>query len=324
VAEGEAAGDGLSVIAAGDVTNDGTDDVVLGSRFNDAGGTDAGAVYVLEGGAGLASTSTVDLGSAVIAARILGSTASGRLGNAAAIGDVSGDGVNDLVVAASNLTANGRSRSGGIYILHGPISGTYDLANASSYDTAVFGEAANVLYGSDLAIADLIGNSDLDLVVGAAQGRNGGDQVGEVEVWTGPVATGSVDASIANADVTVFGSLRDYVGGAVALGDANGDGRSDLLVGGGLDDTSAGTDAGGAVLVIGSSSLNALINFDGTARTVTISGPEPRALTGYIRDSVALGDINGDGRADWCVGSRLADTPAGANAGRIDCFESPY
>ncbi|MGH2528708.1 MAG: hypothetical protein ACRDH0_05135 [Actinomycetota bacterium] len=48
---GEAAGDfaGFAVGPAGDVTDDDTDDLMVGARFNDAGGLDAGAVYVLFG-----------------------------------------------------------------------------------------------------------------------------------------------------------------------------------------------------------------------------------------------------------------------------------
>jgi FG-GAP repeat len=48
---GEAAGDfaGFAVGPAGDVTDDDTDDLMVGARFSDAGGTDAGAVYVLFG-----------------------------------------------------------------------------------------------------------------------------------------------------------------------------------------------------------------------------------------------------------------------------------
>jgi hypothetical protein len=48
---GEAAGDfaGVAVGPAGDVSDDDTDDLLVGARLNDAGGTDAGAVYVLLG-----------------------------------------------------------------------------------------------------------------------------------------------------------------------------------------------------------------------------------------------------------------------------------
>ncbi len=48
---GEAAGDfaGFAVGPAGDLTDDDTDDLMVGARFNDTGGTDAGAVYVLFG-----------------------------------------------------------------------------------------------------------------------------------------------------------------------------------------------------------------------------------------------------------------------------------
>jgi hypothetical protein len=40
---------GFAVGPAGDVTDDDTDDLMVGARLNDAGGLDAGAVYVLFG-----------------------------------------------------------------------------------------------------------------------------------------------------------------------------------------------------------------------------------------------------------------------------------
>jgi hypothetical protein len=49
---GEAAGDfaGFAVGPAGDVTDDGIDDLLVGAIMNDAGGTNSGTVYVVFGG----------------------------------------------------------------------------------------------------------------------------------------------------------------------------------------------------------------------------------------------------------------------------------
>jgi len=49
--DGEAAGDrfGLSVDIAGDVNNDGYDDIIVGAYASDSGGTDAGRAYVFSG-----------------------------------------------------------------------------------------------------------------------------------------------------------------------------------------------------------------------------------------------------------------------------------
>ncbi len=319
VITGEASGDRLTVIALGDVTNDGISDIILGSRFSDSA---RGVVYVVAGSAGLTTTSTIDLASATIAARIVGAATVGRFGQAAAVGDLNGDGVNDLVVSAPSITANGRSRAGAAYVFFGPISGSL---SASSANTTILGEAANVLYGTDLDIADVVGTPTADLIVGAPQARDGGLQIGEVHVWQGPLATGTIDNAVQGSAVLVTGTLRDYVGGSVSVGDMNGDGVPDLLIGGGLADgpSDSRTDAGEAIILLGGSTLPGRVGFTSSA-PFRVIGESARDLLGFTRFSTAVGDINGDGRGDWCVGAYLGGDSAGTNAGRIDCFQSPW
>lgn len=81
---GETSGDhaGIAVASAGDIDGDGFDDLLVGANLNDAGGTDAGAAYVVYGGFSLPNDSdhahiAGDLDGDVIGARI--ETATGRL-----------------------------------------------------------------------------------------------------------------------------------------------------------------------------------------------------------------------------------------------------
>lgn len=322
VVTGEASDDRLSVLAVGDVTNDGVSDLILGAYLNDSNGTNSGEVYVVAGGSSLATSSTITLSSASIAARIAGPSANAVVGLAAAVGDLDGDGINDLVVSAANHSTDGRTRNGRVYVLSGPVSGTISLDSAAR--TIFVGEANHVLYGTDLDVANVVGSSGADLVVGAAQGSEGVQQTGNVHVWEGPLSSGTIDTAVSGSTYDIYGASLDYVGGAVAVGDANGDGFADILFGAGLaDGVGDARNASGEVgLVIGGSSGR--VDWPVYLAPFRISGEAAIDLLGYMRESVTMGDLNGDGRADWCVGSRLGGDSQASAAGRIDCFESPW
>lgn len=76
-------------------------------------------------------------------------------------------------------------------------------------------------------------------------------------------------------------------------------------------------------MVLGGTSLAFRTNFTSVI-PYRILGEASVDLLGYLRNSVAVGDIDGDGRADWCVGARLGGDSAFSGAGRIDCIQSPW
>lgn len=325
VITGAAADDRLSVLALGDVTGDGVADVIAGSPRASVNGTNSGAVYVIAGGSQLASTSTVDLASATIAARIVGPGASAFLGAAAAVGNVVGSAANDLVVSAPNFSTSGRVRNGVVYVLEGPLSGTYNLGGTFSGAT-IIGEGDHVIYGSDIAIADVAGTPDLDLVIGSGQALANALQSGEVHVWLGPLTTGVVDNAVTSESYQIFGELFDYLGGSVEAADTNGDGVADLLFGAGLADGEgdARLGSGEVGVVLGGPGLVNSIRWAGFVAPFRIYGEADYDFLGLQKDSVAAGDIDGDGRADWCVGAQLGGDSVASGAGRIDCFQSPW
>jgi Ca2+-binding RTX toxin-like protein len=128
-----------------------------------------------------------------------------------------------------------------------------------------------------------------------------------------------------NADGTVKRSAKiagggptledvDHFGRSVAgVGDLDGDGVADLVVGADGDDT--GGDRRGAVHVV-------FLNSDGTAKSVTkiassTGGGPMLAETHYFGIFVtSMGDLDGDGFADLAVGARGDDT-GGSNRGAV-------
>ena len=100
---GENDGDlaGLSVAAAGDVNNDGYDDILIGAPFNDEGGSGAGKAYLIYG-ANFTSGSLVNLASADIS--FTGSNTNDVLGIAVSTaGDADEDKKADILISAQDL-----------------------------------------------------------------------------------------------------------------------------------------------------------------------------------------------------------------------------
>src|SRR5207302_409583 len=81
---GAHAGDSLVVLAVGDMTGDGINDLILGAQGDDTNGSNAGAIYVVKGGAGLSGT--IDLLSpSVTTYKVSGGAASDLVGGAVAV-----------------------------------------------------------------------------------------------------------------------------------------------------------------------------------------------------------------------------------------------
>jgi len=266
---------GFSVSGTGDVNNDGFDDLIVGARLNDAGGTDAGRAYVYSGQSGaLLYTFT---GEAVYDR--FGGSVSGA-------GDVNNDGFDDLIVGARYNNAGGYN-AGRAYVYsgqNGPLLYTFT------------GEAEEDYFGFSVSGAGDVNNDGFaDLIVGAYLNDAGGDKAGRAYVYSGQ--SGPLLYTFTG---DTAGDLFGFsVSGA---GDVNNDGFADLIVGAFWNDA-GGTDAGRAYIYSG----------QGGALLYTFTG---EAAEDYFGVSVSgAGDVNNDGFDDLIVGAYLNDA-GGDKAGR--------
>ncbi len=111
---------GLSVSAAGDLNDDGLDDLVIGAPFADPNGSYSGSSYVLFGKTSpFAATFALSALNGANGFRLDGVAADDRSGiSVSSAGDINGDGVDDLIVGAHFADPNG-SNSGSSYVLFG-------------------------------------------------------------------------------------------------------------------------------------------------------------------------------------------------------------
>ncbi|WP_422931760.1 beta strand repeat-containing protein [Singulisphaera sp. PoT] len=213
----------------------------------------------------LLNTTAAGATTATFAPGVAFDAGSGTSTKAVAIGDFNGDGKPDIAVA--NDTA------GTVSIL---INTT--AAGATTPSFAPYAEFATGSSPSTLAVGDLNQDGKVDLVVGNAGSNN-------ISVLLNTTAAGATTPSFApKSDVAIDGGPS-----SIAIGDLNTDGKPDLVV-----------------AVPDSRYFSVLLSTTAQGATSATFGPR----TDYFTDnntspiSVAIGDLNTDGKPDIAVINR--------------------
>jgi len=233
-------GSGDSVNGAGDVNNDGLDDILIGAQWNDDGGTDAGQTYLV---LGKASGWAMDTDLSKADASFWGENAGDRSGvSVDGSGDVNGDGYDDILIGALG-NDDSANAAGQTYLVLGKSSGWAMDTDLSVSKASFRGEVTDDQSGSAVAGAgDVDGDGFDDILVGAHYNEFGGMGTGQTYLFRGKSSGWAMDTSLFNANCSFLGEnvndqSPDSLDGA---GDVNGDGHDDILLGTWMEGSGSG------------------------------------------------------------------------------------
>ena len=257
-----------------------------------------------------------------------------QAGAALGVADFDGDGLADVVIGAPDHDADGID-DGAVYVV-----GSRDFKGSNSFDLVdvvgqtfsfkIVGEAAGDRLGSGVAVADVDGDGQADLILGAASGLGSRPVVHVVSgerinlarldradgMRDGLIGLGSVGNQRGQWRLTPSGAWRQGVNppGGVAAADVDGDGRADLLVP--LMAFSARTQSVSSDRIFLLLPGDALAQDESVGATVSVESiaAEPGAYAFYAEGDLvaqwwstglaaaAAGDVDGDGLEDFLLG----------------------
>jgi len=323
---GDNAGDvsGLSVSAAGDINGDGIDDIIIGAIGVGIGG----AAYVVYGNdQGFAATLSLAAinGENGFVLRGLGSM--DRTGQSVSgTGDVNGDGIDDIIVAAPFADPGGLSGAGTSYVIFGSAGGFPQDFNLATLDGnngfAIHGAGVSDQSGFDVSAAgDVNGDGFDDVIIGARIADTDGNiEAGKSYIVFGSGAGFPANLNLSNLDgsngFVVNGiAANDHAGSAVsAAGDINGDGYDDILIGAPGVGPDGFVGSGAAYVIFGSQSVGQVVTETGTAADDSLTGGGfADTLSGDAGDDTLEGGAGGD-VLDGGSGTDLATYASSASA----------
>ncbi|MEI7890708.1 MAG: FG-GAP-like repeat-containing protein [bacterium] len=226
----------------------------------------------------------------------------GYFGRSLAAGDFNADGKTDLAVG---MTLNGAGTSGRVYIFYNDGS----MSNVSGgADVMISDVYASFNFGASIGAGDFNSDGNMDLLV---TDQYYSSSTGRVYIFYND---GSYPTFNSAADLIIAGeATNNYFGASFAIGDFNGDIKTDLAVGAYGYNPGSMADAGRVYVFYNAPYQTLAANADAILTGEVINA-------GRFGYSLAAGDFNGDTKTDLAVGADYYNN--GTNHGRVYIFHN--
>lgn len=289
-----AASSGRSV-ALGDTNGDGLDDVLIGAPYDGS----ASAWLIL-------GPVSDDLIISQMGIRLAGADAT-YCGHGSDLADVDGDGIADAVVGAYTSDGAGGVGSGAVFVKHGPIEEGLYLPDQA--DGTLIGEPEATLTGKIVvAGGDVDGDGIGDLLIPTSH-EFGGSWDNSAYIVPGPIQGHRSLGDELRVDST---QPNDKAGSSLAMGDVDGDGLDDVMVG----SFGTGTVPGAAYVLLAPFTDSLLLS----DAQVVVNEDDPGEDASV---QVRAGDWDGDGAGDLLIGTPNHRQDEAEQVGAVLLFTGP-
>ena len=314
---------GTSVSFAGDVNGDEISDFVIGANNTNSGRGDS---YIIFGRSSFNENLDLTNLDGSNGFKVDGIIEGDRLGTVVSeAGDINDDGIDDLLITATSVDANGNEDAGAAYVIFGSEDDFPDDLDLTTID-GTNGFALNGISTDDFTGFSASGGEDFngddidDLLISSPEIDPGGrEDAGRTYVVYGREDGFSDELDLANLNgtngFTINGTVAEDTSGfsVSAVGDVNNDGIADIGIGAPFADVN-NENAGQSYIVFGSEELTepfiVLDDLDGS-NGFAINGVEENDLLGT--SIAAAGDVNNDDIDDFIIGAIGADNEAGTS-----------